>query len=123
MISLLKEKRTRLRKPTLPPAPTPEKLFTEVCHVMAIDEELVKGGRSFKELVKVRAVYYYLGRGFGFGISEMGRVVGRTHATVLHQLGDYDDYLDKSRPYYDAGLANEISGIKHRLRMRLINCR
>jgi len=123
MTSLIKERRRGSPRP----APhfttaTPRTLFEGICDVIGVNVEEAKGKCRDTHLVKARAIFAYLGREMKFPCTEMGKQVNRDHATILSHHKAYRNYLDESKPWFRPELKEEIEGVKHRLRVRLINC-
>jgi chromosomal replication initiation ATPase DnaA len=122
MTSLIREKRRRPRKIEVDINPTPMQLLRAICHILDLNVDEVRGARKFGMLVKGRAVFFHFGKKFGYAISDMGRLVGLSHATVLHHIKLYDEQLDKSKMYYTPELANELDIIRAKLKLRSITC-
>ena len=131
MTSLLKEKARLIipivkvrRKGRLISQPmiTPEILLNTICDVMSGDKEKVCSKCRKKEIVKVRAVFYYLGSGYKFKLETMSGLLGQVHSTAIHHNRVYHDQLNETKPWFNPQLAAEIEDIRHRIKVRLIYC-
>ena len=82
----------------------------------------IRGQCRRMDLVKVRAIYAWLGRGIGYTLSETGKQMNRDHAGMLFHIRKYRDYLDEEQPWFRPELKEEIESVKHRLLARSIRC-
>jgi len=138
MTSLIKERRRRRtwapprrspqqRRMTREPkwemiAPGPERLIEEICLIMSVKIEDVRGRCRDGELVKVRAAYAHLGGMCGFSASEMGRSINRDHATILFHQRKYRECLEEGKPWFKPDTKEYIDNIIQSLKTRLIMC-
>ena len=103
---------------------TPQQLLSAICSIYNIRQDKIVGkykGASRGALVKIRAVYSYIGIEMGMGPVELGRAMKRDHATVLHHAKEYREHLNDLAPWFDPALKAEIQSVKYRLKTRLIN--
>lgn len=103
-------------------APGPERLIEEICLIMSVKIEDVRGRCRDGELVKVRAAYAHLGGMCGFSASEMGRSINRDHATILFHQRKYRECLEEGKPWFKPDTKEYIDNIIQSLKTRLIMC-
>lgn len=119
MSSLLKERRTRIRKTQPREIPSPSNLLTYLCEVMGVSRERVTGSCRLKHLVKARAIYSCFGRELGFTLKEIATELNHHHATVLHHHKLYESYLEEGQPWFRQEVKDEMDGLRFRLRTKL----
>jgi chromosomal replication initiation ATPase DnaA len=106
------------------PTITPPVLLGHICDIMEVDSEKAKTRGRLPKHVKVRAIFFYLGRTiWEFSTVELGLYANRDHSDVIHHTKKYINYLDSTKPWYDEDLDLEIRRIKARLHEILINCK
>ncbi|MBI1268371.1 MAG: hypothetical protein GC193_13170 [Cryomorphaceae bacterium] len=72
-----------------------------VCQVFGVSQSLVMSKSRKQEATFARFVYWNLKRKRGHTFSELGRELGRTHASVLHGVREAD-HLAKTNPQFRA---------------------
>lgn len=64
-----------------------------VADIAGVKAEQVRGKRRFRELVLPRQIYAYIGVKKGYTLSEVGRVIGQDHTTVIHSRDTITNYI------------------------------
>ena len=88
-------------------------ILEEVCRVMEVDVEEVKGGSRPDHIVEARRMFFFIAREYTHhSLKKIGLVVNRDHATVLH-------HSNKARFWSDNGgwLTDEVLEIKENLKL------
>ena len=96
---------------------TPEQLLEEICTLFNADDVSIKSKRRFRDLVKIRQYYCYIGRVYyRFSLMSLGDAIGgRDHTTVLHSRDVVVDQLAVS----DTVTYNDIELLKAHLELNV----
>jgi chromosomal replication initiation ATPase DnaA len=96
---------------------TPEQLLEEICTLFNADAKAIRSKRRYRELVKIRQYYCYIGRVYyRFSLMSLGNAIGgRDHTTVLHSRDVVIDQLSVS----DAVTYNDIEILKSHLELNV----
>lgn len=87
------------------------KILTAVAEVMELTPENIINGRRFPRTVLARQLAIYLLRKEGLSFSEIGLVLRKNHATIIHNLQRFETRLQKP----------EIMSLIERVKRRLEN--
>jgi chromosomal replication initiation ATPase DnaA len=99
-----------------------EELLQIVCDGLVLPIEEVKKKSRSAEMVRARAIYFYLGSLIGFKWRAMGDIVDQSHCTALHHANNVKDLLDQNKKYHDHQLFELVEYIKRRLSVRAPGC-
>ena len=114
MPSLIKEKRRRrigaMRKTSVLQMSINDILNT-VCLIQGVSRLDARSKSRGAELVKARAIFAYISRKRGLSTIAIGEAINRNHASICHHYNKYSELLDKTKPWYDAELDNEVQKI------------
>jgi hypothetical protein len=96
---------------------TPQQLLEEICTLFNADIDRVKSKRRWRELVKIRQYYCYVGRVYyRFSLVNLGSAIGgRDHTTVLHSRDVVIDQLSVN----DTVTYNDIETLKSHLELNI----
>ena len=97
---------------------TAETLLNAICKVYNVTPDQLRAGNRKKEIVRVRAIYFYLSRELKFSTTDAGLYVGRDHATVIHHNKKIRGFLEEGKPWFRPELKREIQEVK-----KLISCK
>ena len=96
---------------------TPEQLLEEICTLFNADVKAVRSKRRFRDLVKIRQYYSFVGDVYyHFSLISLGKAIGgRDHTTIIHGRDTLIDQLSVS----DAVAFNDIELLKSHLELNV----
>ena len=91
---------------------TPEQLLEEICDLFKADISEIKSKRRYRDLVKIRQYYCYVGNVYyRFSLKPLGNTIGRDHTTVINGRNTVIGQLD----VMDTVCVNDIEILKTHL--------
>jgi len=64
-------------------------IFEMVCEKLKVHPKEVKGRTRFEEIVRARIVYSILALNSGYNLREVGTLINRHHASIIHYKEEF----------------------------------
>lgn len=93
-------------------------IFNTVCEVGGITKDVLLSKNRGLHLVDLRKIGYWLlrnGSEFTFSITDIARVFGKNHATIINQLSQFNDLYK-----YDKAFENKATKAKNILAKKIL---
>jgi len=68
-------------------------MITEIAKITGVSEEDILGRNRKRRISDARHLYFLVLQENGFRISDISRLSGRNHATVIHGINSFKDLL------------------------------
>lgn len=73
-------------------------MVTEFCKILGVKENVILGRSRINSTAIARHVYFWLMYQSGYTYSEIGRLNGRSHATILNSVNVVNDAIEVKDP-------------------------
>ena len=82
--------------------------------------ENFKGLGRASEMVRLRALYCFIGRQMGFPVIELGRAINRDHTAVTYFSKKISEHIDETKAWFQPELKERVDLVREGLKARLI---
>ena len=70
---------------------------SEVYNHFGVDKST--DAKQLRQYVTIRQIFVYIAREYGYSLTEIGVIIGKTHATVINNYKKAEDYIKTDRQF------------------------